>query len=213
MGKFVRWDRGGGRGSGGDPRLRFSGPLRACGETEQDSSGGATTGYRMDPLRGTGRDGGRRGEGFVGRAGGPGSQELGVVVESVEAGVPLAAFLFGHASLIAFLTLETVFEVDGAAFLGSGENVFGGVVEVSFAGEGGGDAFVEEGGDLDVALIDAVGGGDFQMVADLDGCGGFEGGGAPLNVAGGAFLCGKATGFQKPGGPEPFVDTNGFWHG
>ena len=178
----------------------------------------------MDPLRGTGRDGGgegfvgvarggRRGEGFVGRAGGPGSQELGVVVESVEAGVPLAAFLFGHASLIAFLTLETVFEVDGAAFLGSGENVFGGVVEVSFAGEGGGDAFVEEGGDLDVALIDAVGGGDFQMVADLDGCGGFEGGGAPLNVAGGAFLCGKATGFQKPGGPEPFVDTNGFWHG
>ena len=126
--------------------------------------------------------------------------------------VPLTAFLFGHASLVAFLAKKTFVAEDLSLFFHGFEDIGGGVVEVRFASEGGGDPFLDELHDLDVADVGVLGDGDVEVVADLKSCGRFEGLLCAFDFTGLAgFRCERA-GFIKPDGPKPFVDSAAIGH-
>ena len=72
---------------------------------------------------------------------------------SAVAFLPLAAFAFGEAALVAFATALSVFFVGETAAFGFGENLAGCVVVVSLAGEGSADAFLNELNDFDDAFV------------------------------------------------------------
>lgn len=121
--------------------------------------------------------------------------------------VPLAALLFGHATLVSFLAEDAFFAEDFALFFDGFEDVGGGVVEVGFAGEGGGDAFFDELHDLDVADVGVLGDGDVEVVADLESGGGLERFLGAFDFSGLAGFGGEGPGLVEADGPEPLVES------
>lgn len=126
--------------------------------------------------------------------------------------MPLASIFFGHAALVAFLSLEVLFVLPGAGLLGGLEDLGGGVLEKRLAGQGRGDAFPKDKDDLELALVGPIMGGDLEVVAGVDGRGWLQGGGATLDLSSGAFLGGEAPGLVEADGPEPLVETHGVGH-
>ena len=120
--------------------------------------------------------------------------------------IEIAAVFFGGST-------AGVFEAGAVpVFLGF-EDLRGSQFLVAFAVFGSADSFLEDGNHLDGPHAGSFGEGNLEEIAGVWGGAGLEGVARAFDFAHGAHFRGKAPGFEKPGGPEPFVDARGFGHG
>lgn len=120
--------------------------------------------------------------------------------------IEIAAVFFGGSA-------AGVFETGAVpVFLGF-EGFRWGEFLVRLAGFRSADPFLKDGQHPDGPQAGSFGERNLEEITGVWGGAGLEGVAGAFDFAHGAHFRGDAPGFEKPGGPEPFVDAGGFGHG